>query len=201
MNDIKLLNLMKLLKTKEEGNPERNSNTVIENHHLTEPVHLPIQSQFVQRRPRKNHNLAQSTIDNFKPTVIRGKHVVHSRHVLPRMLTSPLGNAPESIMKLLTQDSLTTEEPYLKHICSFNFIFSFTSMGASINPELANRAHGIYTYRLQGAIYHQISLLLPDENFIPKFSQIYIYDGSFDAELNRCHTMFSFLDYDILADI
>ncbi|CAG8569478.1 16675_t:CDS:2, partial [Gigaspora rosea] len=104
-------------------------------------------------------------------------------------------------MKLLTQDSLTTEEPYLKHIRLFNSGFFFISMGASIDPELANGAHAVYTYHLQGAIYHRIGSLLPDENCIPKFSQIYIYDGSFDTELSCRHTVFPFLDYDLLADI
>ncbi|CAG8602246.1 19398_t:CDS:2, partial [Gigaspora margarita] len=131
----------------------KNSNMVIENHYPPDRIHLPIQSQFVQKHHRKNYNLARSTIDNFKPTVIYEKHVVRSRH---KSCFSPLGNAPESIIKLLIQDSLTTEELYLKYICSFNSIFSFTSMGASIDPKLANGAHGVYTYHLQGAIYHQI---------------------------------------------
>ncbi|CAG8689335.1 408_t:CDS:2, partial [Gigaspora rosea] len=106
--------------------------------------------------------------DHSAEPVICGKHVVYGRHVLPRMSTcSQLGNAPESIMKLLTQDSLTTEEPYLKHIHSFNSVFFFTSMGASIDPELANGTHGIYTYCLQGAVYYRIGSLFPDENCIP----------------------------------
>ncbi|CAG8828660.1 2046_t:CDS:2 [Gigaspora margarita] len=127
-----------------------NYNMVIENHHPPDRVYLSIQSQFIQRHPRKNHNLAWSTIDNFKPIVICGKHVVCGRQVLPRIkvVLAPLDNAPKSIMKLLIQDSLTTEEPYLKYICSFNSIFSFTSMGASIDPELANGAYSIYTYHL-----------------------------------------------------
>ncbi|CAG8798787.1 12174_t:CDS:1 [Gigaspora margarita] len=89
-----------------------------------------------------------------------------------KVVLAPLGNAPESIIKLLTQDSLITEEPYLKHIRSFNFVFFFMLMGASIDPELANGTYSIYTYCLQGAVYHRIGSLLPDENCLPKFSQI-----------------------------
>ncbi|CAG8692578.1 18272_t:CDS:2, partial [Cetraspora pellucida] len=51
------------------------------------------------------------------------------------------------------------------------------------------------------ALYHQIGLLLPNENCMPKFSQIYIFDGSFEAELKLHYKVFLFLDHDILTDI
>ncbi|CAG8648188.1 3926_t:CDS:2 [Dentiscutata erythropus] len=162
---------------------------VVGNHyevHSPEPVHLLIQTQ---KHPKTNHNLARSTIDNFEPTVMHRKYVVNGRYILPRMsifckhcqalrwliesptnccyngkvVLAPLDNVPELIMRLFIQDSLTTEEPYLKQIRSFNSIFSFTSMGASIDPELANGAHGIYTYHLQRALYHRSGSLLPGQ--------------------------------------
>ncbi|CAG8659147.1 3679_t:CDS:1, partial [Cetraspora pellucida] len=118
-----------------------------------------------------------------------------------KVVLAPLGNVSKLIIKLLTQNLLTTEEPYLKHICLLNSVFAFTSMRASINQDLANRTNGIYTYQLQEALYHRIGSLLLNENCTPKFSQIYIFDKSFEAELKHHHKIFPFLDYDILTDI
>ncbi|CAG8742544.1 3655_t:CDS:2, partial [Dentiscutata erythropus] len=63
-----------------------------------------------------------------------------------KVVLAPLGNTPESIIKLLIQVSLTIEEPYLKQIHSFNSVFSFTSIGALIDPELANGAHASWQH-------------------------------------------------------
>ncbi|CAG8558034.1 16596_t:CDS:2, partial [Cetraspora pellucida] len=195
--------------------------------HSPASTHSTTQAQLVQRCPRTNYNLARSSIETFKPTVVCRKHVVCGRHMLPRMSIScehcqalhwpmesltnccrngkvvlaPLGNAPESIIKLLTQNSPIMEEPYLKHIRSFNSVFAFTSMGASIDRDLADGTNGVYIYQLQGALYHRIGSLLPNEDCAPKFSQIYIYDGSFEAELRHHHNVFPFLDHDILTNI
>ncbi|CAG8795046.1 15090_t:CDS:2, partial [Gigaspora margarita] len=77
---------------------------------------IPVQTQSVQRRPRKAHNLARSIIDNFNPIIISGKNVISGRHMLQRMSISPLCSAPVSILRLLTENSPITGEPYLKQI-------------------------------------------------------------------------------------
>ncbi|CAG8472841.1 12093_t:CDS:1, partial [Cetraspora pellucida] len=118
-----------------------------------------------------------------------------------KVVLAPLGSAPVSILRILTENSPTTGDPYLRQIRLFNSVFTFTSMGASIDPDLVNETNGVYTYRIHGAIYHRIGSLLPSENCIPKFSQIYIYDGNFEVELNRCHNVFPNLDCTLLADI
>ncbi|CAG8590621.1 7668_t:CDS:2, partial [Racocetra fulgida] len=138
-------------------------------------THSTTQAQLVQRRPRMNYNLARSSIKTFKPTVSLTNCCRNEKVVL-----APLGNAPESIIKLLTQNSPITEELYLKHIHSFNSVFAFTSMGASIDCDLADGTN---------------------RDCAQKFSQIYIYDGSFEAKLHHRHNVFPFLDHDILTDI
>ncbi|CAG8579322.1 24309_t:CDS:2, partial [Cetraspora pellucida] len=109
--------------------------------HSPASTHSTTQAQLVQRRPRINYNLARSSIETFKPTVVCGKHSLTNCCCNGKVVLAPLGNAPESIIKLLTQ------------------------------------------------------------NCTPKFLQIYIYDGSFEAKLRHRHNVFSFLDHDILTDI
>ncbi|CAG8572355.1 19589_t:CDS:2 [Gigaspora rosea] len=200
------------------ANSSQNSNEITNNQTEASQYELniiPVQTQSVQRRPRKAHNLARSIIDNFNPIIINRKNVISGRHMLQRMLIccehcqairwptesptnccrggkvvlAPLGSAPVSILRLLTENSLITGKPYLKQIRLFNSVFAFTSMGASIDPHLADGTNGIYTYRVQGAIYHRIGPLLPAENCIPKFPQIYIYDSNFETELSYRHNV------------
>ncbi|CAG8586798.1 2366_t:CDS:2, partial [Dentiscutata heterogama] len=178
---------------------------------------ISVQTQSIQRHIRTTHNLAWSIIDNFNPLIISKKNVISGRYMLQRIsiccehcqaihwptesstnccrngkvVLAPLDNAPPSILSLLTENSPMTGEPYLKQIWLFNSVFAFISIEASIDPHLANSANGVYTYRVQGAIYHRIGSMLPVENCTPKFLQIYIYDGNFEAELSYRHIFHS----------
>jgi hypothetical protein len=57
---------------------------------------------------------------------------------------------------------------------SYNVAFAFTSTRVqSVGFELGP---GIHTYRVQGAFYHMIGGMEPEEGQIPRFLQAYVYD-------------------------
>ncbi|XP_078435043.1 uncharacterized protein LOC144706046 [Wolffia australiana] len=108
-------------------------------------------------------------------------------------------NQPSLLLELLQG---TTEESkhYRNFIRAYNSAFSFTSSGANFDRTLADICVGVYTYRIQGAVYHQISnALLPPAGHAPSFAQIYIYDTDYQIE-RRC-SIFPDLHHRILEKI
>ncbi len=55
-------------------------------------------------------------------------------------------------------------------------------MGVHVDQNLSSNSRGIYTFRAQGSIYHQIGSLLPHTNARPRFLQLYIYDTEHEIE-------------------
>lgn len=66
------------------------------------------------------------------------------------------------ILRLLTGSDFISDE-FRKMIRLYNSILSFTSMKASVDESLANSKTGNYTYRINCAVHHCISNLLPEE--------------------------------------
>ncbi|CAI2199767.1 11353_t:CDS:1, partial [Funneliformis geosporum] len=65
--------------------------------------------------------------------------------------------------------------------------------------ELANAKKEVYTFRIQGALYHQIGGLMPrynDEK--PSFAQVYFFDSNLDNQLQRRQEMIPNLNADML---
>ena len=60
---------------------------------------------------------------------------------------------------------------------------AFCSLRAKVDNELANVKLGVYTYCIHGVVHHSIGRLIPEVGEQPKFAQIYIHDGTADAEL------------------
>ncbi|KAL0355931.1 UNVERIFIED_CONTAM: hypothetical protein Sradi_4040000 [Sesamum radiatum] len=69
---------------------------------------------------------------------------------------------PDKLYELFTS---TSEEAvaFRKNIRLFNCIFSFTSLGVKLDKELASSRQGVYTFRAQGMVYHDLPGLLPNE--------------------------------------
>lgn len=88
---------------------------------------------------------------------------------------------PEELYELYTSNSKAAEE-FRKHIRAYNSIFSFTSFGARLDKELASSKQGVYTFRVQGQIYHHLPALIPEAN-APRYLQLYFYDT--ENELNN----------------
>lgn len=59
--------------------------------------------------------------------------------------------------------------------CNYNNHFAFTSFGVKCDKELHKNYKGIYTFRVQGQVYHYINELLPNDN-CPSYLQLYFYD-------------------------
>ncbi|CAG8589826.1 26421_t:CDS:10, partial [Dentiscutata erythropus] len=70
---------------------------------------------------------------------------------------------------------------FWEKIRAYNSLFSFTSMGTRFDKTLAN--NGVYTFRVQGSVYHRIGLFLPSDNNSLQYLQLYIYDT--DHEINN----------------
>ena len=57
----------------------------------------------------------------------------------------------------------------------YNVALSLTSMGVSIDKDLANGYDGVYTYRIQGALVHELGSLRAQPREPSKFAQILFY--------------------------
>lgn len=76
---------------------------------------------------------------------------------------------------------------FLDNIHSFNNMFSFTSLGGTIDRNL-NRGNYLLVIRMHGHIYHRLGSLLPSGRDPPAYAQIYIY-GTHNEIYNRIRSM------------
>ena len=93
---------------------------------------------------------------------------------------------PEELFSLFTSHSDEAKE-FQDNIRLYNSIFSFTSFGVTLDKELASAKKGVYTFRAQGQIYHDLPSLLPSDG-IPRFFQLYFYDNGNELH-NRMGTI------------
>ncbi|CAI2195237.1 9965_t:CDS:1, partial [Funneliformis geosporum] len=109
---------------------------------------------------------------------------------------------PQSLYNLLIQINSDSDESFVTHIRAYNQILAFTSLGVNLDKELANAKKGVYTFRIQGALYHQIGdLILRYNDDKPLFAQIYFYDSNLDNQLQRRQEMFPNLNADMLKEL
>ncbi|XP_031116894.1 uncharacterized protein LOC116020565 [Ipomoea triloba] len=82
---------------------------------------------------------------------------------------------------------------------TYNNTFAFTSLGIhNYEKDLCRRNKGIYTFKVQGQIYHFINDLLPD-GCPPRNLQLYFYDTDHEVE-NRVSKV-GHLDEKIVSDL
>src|SRR5436190_19564837 len=60
---------------------------------------------------------------------------------------------------------------------NYNNGLSFSSVGFTMDPSVYG-PQGVYTFRIQGELYHLMGSLLPADGQDPAFAQIYIYDSN-----------------------
>ncbi|GER54009.1 pyrophosphate--fructose 6-phosphate1-phosphotransferase subunit alpha [Striga asiatica] len=86
---------------------------------------------------------------------------------------SPI-EVPDELYELFTSQ---TEEgkQFRINIRLFNSMFSFTSLGVKLDKELASARQGIYTFRAQGVVYHDLPSLWPKEDG-PEYFQLYFVE-------------------------
>ncbi|KAE8904942.1 hypothetical protein PF002_g15780 [Phytophthora fragariae] len=183
---------------------------------------------------RRGHALANQA--NFRVSMLSGPNIVNGRHRLPRtticphcnawnwpaesknacclkgaVQLPPLQPAPPRLLQLYE------DAEFRRQIRAYNQVFAFTSIGASRSNRSAFRdvnqdesvagQHGVYTYRIQGAMGHYLGSLLPridrftNEPVPPKFTQIYIVDPDMQQRAERRRGIFADLESGTLLDI
>ncbi|KAG5565447.1 hypothetical protein RHGRI_001363 [Rhododendron griersonianum] len=137
-------------------------------------VHL---SQPHELRTMANCQFCQGKRFQYEPPTF----CCHNGEVV---LTSP--SVPSRLRNLFTSQTFEALE-FRKHIRAYNSIFGFTSFGVTLDKGLANSTGGVYTFRAQGQIYHELPSLIPSATS-PCYFQLYFYDT--DNELqNRLDIM------------
>ncbi|XP_075108682.1 uncharacterized protein LOC107781498 [Nicotiana tabacum] len=86
---------------------------------------------------------------------------------------------PPELSELYFENTEESEN-FRTYIRTYNNMFAFTSLGVKYDKELARRNCGIYTFRVQGQMYHFIDDLIPS-NKKPRNLPLYFYD--YDNEL------------------
>ncbi|KAK3804543.1 MAG: hypothetical protein JOS17DRAFT_693239, partial [Linnemannia elongata] len=73
-------------------------------------------------------------------------------------------------------DQSPAGDAFRDNIRKYNSALSFTSMGVTTDLDLASARDGVYTYRIQGAVVHELGSLRAREGEEPTFAQIYFHD-------------------------
>ncbi|CAI5722376.1 unnamed protein product [Peronospora effusa] len=108
----------------------------------------------------------------------------------------PLVPPPEPLNTLLHEQT-PLARAFRSNIRGYNNALSFTSLGAKLDDRFVQG--GVYTFRLQGALYHRMGALLPDGSRDKKYAQLYIADSN--AALNRRMTIFPSLDRRVMGEL
>ncbi|KAG5600732.1 hypothetical protein H5410_032102 [Solanum commersonii] len=82
---------------------------------------------------------------------------------------------PTELRNLFLGDSKECQH-FRTYSRAYNNMFAFTSLGVHYDRELAKRNHGIYTFKVQGQMYHFIDDLIPSAGK-GKNLQLYFYDN------------------------
>ncbi|XP_050876133.1 uncharacterized protein LOC127079808 [Lathyrus oleraceus] len=155
----------------------------------------------LSRRPqghafRAKHNIARNFKNNMMMAKSRLPHPFTCRHCNARLfhhesrdtccnggkVSFSRVDAPIELQQLFLDGS--AEGKYFRqHIRSYNHVLSFTSIGVHVDENILASGRGIYTFRAQGAFYHNIGGFYPNEGVRPRFLQLYIYDT--DNELHN----------------
>ncbi|XP_073301543.1 uncharacterized protein [Primulina huaijiensis] len=94
---------------------------------------------------------------------------------------------PTGLMNLFTDNESPKSIEFRSKVRVYDCIFSFTSFGVKVDKELASSRRGVYTFRVQGQIFHTLPPLVPREDG-PCYFQLFFWDS--DNELyNRMNIM------------
>ncbi|XP_027169321.1 uncharacterized protein LOC113769034 [Coffea eugenioides] len=90
---------------------------------------------------------------------------------------------PRELMMLYLEDSEEAIE-FRRCVRSYNNMFAFTSIGVNCDKSLNESYNGIYTFRIQGQMYHFINQLIPDDGEKARNVQLYFFDTEHET-VNR----------------
>ncbi|XP_061998973.1 uncharacterized protein LOC133716283 [Rosa rugosa] len=83
--------------------------------------------------------------------------------------------APNLLQQLLDPNNGSNSKVFRQNIRIYNSMFSFTSMGATIDKTI-NTGLGPYVFKISGQVHHLMGSVLPSTGECPKYAQLYIYD-------------------------
>ncbi|CAI9271411.1 unnamed protein product [Lactuca saligna] len=107
--------------------------------------------------------------------------IVLSNNELPVVMRNLLCSASEEAKMFRT------------YVRSYNNLFSFTSFGVKVDKALAKRNKGIYTFRVQGQVYHFINEIMPQNNS-SKSLQLYFHHTEHEIKNSPFHLSISLRD-------
>ncbi|CAH1440059.1 unnamed protein product [Lactuca virosa] len=85
---------------------------------------------------------------------------------------------PEELLNLFTSRN-ELGRTFRQMIRCYNNNFSFASMGVNYDKTLTNMTSGVYTFCVNGGVYHRIVQLFPRDG-IPRYLQLYFYDADYE---------------------
>ena len=92
---------------------------------------------------------------------------------------------PDELKRLFTSQVYNDAQYFRQNIRYFNSHFSFTSLGVTLDRQVATAAGtGIYTFRVHGALYHRLDHLVPGSKGA-RHLQLYFYDTENDSLAHR----------------
>ena len=98
-----------------------------------------------------------------------------------KVVLPSLATPPDLLAHLLTAGD-TRGRAFRYNIRAYNSALAFASLRVNLDKQLANAKRGVYTFRIHGIVHHNIEQLMPREGQAPAFAQIYIHDGTPEAE-------------------
>ncbi|KIJ22471.1 hypothetical protein M422DRAFT_197125, partial [Sphaerobolus stellatus SS14] len=82
---------------------------------------------------------------------------------------------PEHLLSLFTAQT-AEGKAFRQHIRQYNAAFAFTSLGCKLNERMLQGQPGVYSFRIDGELYHSHGSLLPDEDGSARYAQLYFFD-------------------------
>ncbi|KAG7956984.1 hypothetical protein I3843_11G152100 [Carya illinoinensis] len=104
----------------------------------------------------------------------------------------------EQLYRLLFVSNNPESIQFQTYARTYNNKFAFTSFRVKFDRNLSQRNRGIYTFRVQGQIYHYLSDLIPS-NGRPSNLQLYFYD--IEHEFENCILYSTRMDLSVIAQL
>ncbi len=89
--------------------------------------------------------------------------------MLPNLLTT------SQELEVLLTNKESSAVKFRDQIRMYNSVLAFTLFGSKVDESVIG-GPGLYSFRIQGQLYHKIRSLCPAEGQRPQFAQLYIHD-------------------------
>ena len=99
-------------------------------------------------------------------------------------VTLPVLQEPPAELASLYTEVTEPAKEFRTHIRRYNSALAMTSKGVRVDKSI-NSGQGPPIYKIQGELTHRAGSLLPGDNTVAKYSQIYIYDSDAAALQQR----------------